>query len=549
MGDDAGKRGTDRGTGASTARRGKGGRARVLARRLCQGVSLGLFAWLLFHVVWPHAERFTPTVLSDKEHVPAELFLLLDPLSATAAALAGRLVSAALLWTAAVLVVCLFVPRGFCSHVCPLGTLIDLADWPLGLWRRLFRVRWRGPWVHAKFLVLAFVLAAALWGVMLAGYVAAIPVLTRGGVFVLGPVQVAWLKHAGVFYHTPGVQRACLYVLAGVFGLCLLGRRFWCRSVCPTGACFSLGNLLRVRERRVGGSCTRCGRCARACSFGAIRDDFSTRPMDCTFCGTCAKACPVDAIEFGWRWSGGARLDGRGEGRVSRRAFFGAAAAGVAAAAGGAGAASAVARRSEQAGAGTPLLRPPGSVREDRFLELCVRCGLCMKVCPGPVLYPAGPEAGPDALWTPVAALSRAACHQDCNFCGQVCPTGAIRPLSLPEKRRTAMGLAVIDTATCLPHRFEKECDACVRECQAAGYDAIALREITQEIPEIDPAIVPLEYVEEAGTIKAPFVDPVACVGCGACEHRCPTAWTGAGRQPHLSSILVAAENEDRPGW
>ena len=98
------------------------------------------------------------------------------------------------------------------------------------------------------------------------------------------------------------------------------------------------------------------------------------------------------------------------------------------------------------------LIRPPGSVPEPEFLALCVRCGHCYQACPGPVLRPAGFEAPIEALWTPVADMLHAGCHQDCNFCGQVCPTGAIRPLPIEEKRRTAMGLAVVRTDTCLAH-------------------------------------------------------------------------------------------------
>ena len=94
----------------------------------------------------------------------------------------------------------------------------------------------------------------------------------------------------------------------------------------------------------------------------------------------------------------------------------------------------------------TRPLRPPGSVPEAEFLDLCIRCGECFKVCPGPVLHPAGLESGWEALWTPVVVPSHAGCHQDCNFCTQVCPTHAIRPLSLQEKRKTSIGLAVINT-------------------------------------------------------------------------------------------------------
>jgi NAD-dependent dihydropyrimidine dehydrogenase PreA subunit len=278
----------------------------------------------------------------------------------------------------------------------------------------------------------------------------------------------------------------------------------------------------------------------RACTFDAIRPDFTTRPAECAFCPDCARACPVGAIEF--RVSGSAfrvaARDGRcvADGRsLSRRALLGASAAGAAAAAGVA------------LGARKRLLRPPGSVREDRFLELCVRCGLCLKVCPGPVLHPAGPGAGLDALWTPVAVPSWAGCHQECNFCGQVCPTGAIRALPIEEKKKTHMGLAVVDTRACLPHAGKRDCQLCFDECRAAGYNAIEMREVRLPVGDVPEGLLSPAELEEAGRIPAPFVKPEACVGCGLCEYRCGSAWAKQKRLLARAAVAVVPENEDRP--
>ena len=38
-----------------------------------------------------------------------------------------------------ILGVCIFIPRGFCGYLCPLGTLIDLFDWAVG--KRVTRFR------------------------------------------------------------------------------------------------------------------------------------------------------------------------------------------------------------------------------------------------------------------------------------------------------------------------------------------------------------------------------------------------------------------------
>jgi len=141
------------------------------------------------------------------------------------------------------------------------------------------------------------------------------------------------------------------------------------------------------------------------------------------------------------------------------------------------------------------------------------------------VLHPAGQEFGWEALWSPVVVPSHAGCHQDCNFCTQVCPTQAIRPLSLAEKRKTAIGLAVINIKTCLAHTGKQECRLCFDECQAAGYRAIEMRPIELELDAIPEGMFSDVELEAMRSIEAPFVDTDACMGCGLCEYRCHTTY------------------------
>jgi ferredoxin len=540
-------------------------------RRLAQAACLALFLYAFFCVCWPYSSQFSSTTLSEKEWFPAEGFLLLDPLSGVSTALAGRALHwPTLRWTVAVILVCLLVPRAFCGYVCPLGTLIDLFDWLVGRrFRRLHldphglakATKW---WAHAKYYLLGVVLAAALGGVLLSGFVAAIPVLTRALLFSGGRWQIATMKGPSHLLPVDWTFYLSLALFAAVFLAGLLGKRFWCRYVCPTGALFSVFHVFRVGQRKVAGTCVGCGKCADVCPFDAVREDFTTRTSQCAWCQSCGGVCPAQAIEFGTRWGNepraraedvqvAAQVEGPPETippprpPLSRRGF-------VAASLFGATAAMTRLASPRQPATDCPRpVRPPGSVAEEEFLGLCVRCGECFKVCPGPVLHPAGFEYGFGSLWTPVARLEHAGCHQDCNFCTQVCPTGAIQPLDISTKRRTRMGLARIDAAACLPLRqdqLRQECDLCFVECQRAGYDAIEMREVRIELEPPPPAGAFSEMELDALTrIRVPVVKADACVGCGICQYRCHTRYVLQEHRLTESAVRVAAENHVRQAF
>ena len=499
-------------------------------RRIVQGACLAGFLVLFFWVCWPYGSKQYAEAFGTREIVDAELFLVLDPLVSVSAAIAAKVLVWSLIAAGGVMLVCTLLPRAFCGYVCPLGTLLDVFDWLIGR-----KGRPSGRWTHVRFLLLAIVLIAAGFGVLLSGFVAAIPVLTRAMLFVLAPAQTGFLK--GWYLVPPGNIGHVISILLVVlmFGLGLLGRRFWCSHVCPTGALLSLCSVLRLTERRVTSKCVKCGRCVEACSFAAINDDFSTRPLNCASCRTCSGICPTGAIEFRWRWSRKSAVQGTGEVNLSRRGVL-AGLGGVAAV--GVGVPVAVGSAARQ---GEVPIRPPGSVPEDKFLQLCVRCGQCIKVCPNNVLQPAGLEYGFNGLWTPKVVADWSGCEPSCNNCGQVCPTGVVRALDLEEKRAARIGLAEVDQKSCLPHAGRGACQLCVDECRMAGYDAIEFIRVGGEVDAKG------EPVEGSGHL-APVVREDRCVGCGLCQMRCRSINVKSKKMLDCSAIQVVAGpgKEDR---
>ncbi len=476
--------------------------------------------------------------LARKEKIAAEFFLVIDPLVSFSTAVASRSWVWSLTSAVIILVVCVVVPRGFCGYLCPLGTTIDLFDALIGKRFTRFRVPDDGWWVHVKYYLLLAILVAAVSGVLISGFFAAIPVITRGLMFTVAPLQTGW----SVGWHQMPPMHSghwlSITLFFTVLGLGVLKPRFWCKYVCPSGAVFSRGNLFRVSQRKVESRCIHCNKCVEICPFDAIKPDFTTRTTDCTLCQSCGGVCPTHAIKFVGRWEiaglKSANDPPTGETPIGRRGFV---ATGVglltatAAGAATAGATSLLGARLDRANSPRPI-RPPGSVAEEEFLQKCIRCAECFKVCPSDVLQPLGFLQGLEGLWTPHVVADWAGCASSCNNCGQVCPTGAIRALSLEEKKSTRIGLAIVDSNSCLPLAGREACQLCVDECNAAGYHAI---EFVQVRTEVDATGMPIE-----GTgFLAPVVVAEKCVGCGLCQTRCYGINVAAKKLLMESAIVI----------
>jgi ferredoxin len=485
--------------------------------------------------------------LARKERIPADIFLIIDPLVSLSTAIASRSWVWSLVCAGIILCVCVLIPRGFCGYICPLGTLIDLFDWSIGKRIQRFRVSNDGWWVHTKYYLLLGTLICAVFGVLVSGYVAAIPVITRGMLFLVEPFQSGSMRGWHLIPSVNAGQVLSLVLFFAVLGLGLLQPRFWCKYVCPSGATFSLANLFRVSERKVESSCIHCNKCVEVCPFDAIKPDFTTRVTDCTLCQTCGGVCPTHAIKFVERWN---RVELKVENNppthetvIGRRGFMSLAAGTAAAVAGGIGTACvtrAFGSKLDQSDAFRPV-RPPGSVPEEAFLQMCIRCGECFKACPNNVLQPEGFQQGLEGLWTPLVNADWAGCESSCNACGQVCPTGAIRALTMEEKRVARMGLAIVNETTCLPLIGKEACQLCVDECSAAGYDAIEFQQVHTQVDEEGRPV-------EGSGFLAPVVIADRCVGCGLCQTRCYAINVKNKRLLTESAIIVQAGEgkEDR---
>ena len=178
--------------------------------------------------------------------------------------------------------------RSFCSWVCPLNPLLDLAAW---LRRRLdIRPRFRlGR--NSRFVVLAAVLLLPLLTGSLAWeQVNPVAALHRGIIFGMG---FGWVLLVAVF----------------LLDLALISNG-WCAHLCPIGACYSqLGRIspLRVHATRRA-ACNRCLDCVAVCPEPWIlpaplfnedeQSDAVINPAACTRCMRCVEICSRKVFDF-----------------------------------------------------------------------------------------------------------------------------------------------------------------------------------------------------------------------------------------------------------
>ena len=441
---------------------------------------------------------------------PVNWFIQLNPLNALALLLTTGTLYAGLAWSAVTIALTVLFGRAFCGWICPLGTLQQVMGW-LGGSRMHVGDRFRRNAYHRaqrfKYYLLVFLLSAAVGGLLMK----AIPgrpgawlrSLTAGSLLsgVLDPLSLLqravnlailpWLDRArNLLWLTPrfyiGAALPAL-LLAGVLLTCLWKPRFYCRTICPLGAL--LGVLGRVSLWRIGkrqAGCSLCLACEAHCE-GACEPAGRIRVTECVLCMNCLHPCPDDLI--GYRTSRSEAGERPGP-DLTRRGLVSSLVSGLVAVP--------LARQNGllDRAARAELIRPPGAEGEEDFLARCIRCGQCMRICPSNIVQPALWEAGVEGLWTPLVKfrMGTAGCRPTCVACGQICPTGALRPLQ-PEERLgrggaapIRMGTAFVDQGRCLPWAMDRPCIVCQENCPVSP-KAIYLRETFQPLRSVLPPV------------------------------------------------------------
>ena len=424
---------------------------------------------------------------------------------------------------AALILLTLIFGRMYCSVICPLGVMQDIIAW-FGKKARKNRYSFSKEvkWLRYPMLLLFIIALVAGIGVvfqLLAPYSAFGRIATNllQPLYIGGNNMLATIAEASdsyLFYHHEVWMRSLvsLIIAAATFGILFLlawrNGRTWCNTICPVGtvlAVFAKFSWMKIRfdEQK----CRNCSMCSKNCKAACI--DYKNHTVDytrCVVCGDCIESCKFGALKYAraTQQQEKQQTKQREETDTGRRSFLiGATLASTAV----------MAQEKKKVDGGlaaiadrviperqTPLT-PPGSLSAQHIAQHCTGCQLCISECPNDVLRPSTDLM---TLMQPTMSYERGYCRPECTRCSEVCPAGAIKPITPIEKSAIQIGHAVWIKQNCVAINDGVPCGNCARHCPTGAIEMIPL----------DP--------DDGDSPLVPAINEAHCIGCGACENLCP---------------------------
>lgn len=433
----------------------------------------------------------------DSLPYPLSFFLELSPLHSISILLSTGTIYKDLIISLSVIILTLFFGRIFCGWICPLGTLHQFIsnifhhknkNLKINLYKKIYKI---------KYFILIFFLISALLSLNLEGFLEPLSLMYRSIAISFLPIFISnFIKVE--YSHSWFIGIFFIFLLS----LNFIFPRFWCRVLCPLGALLgilSFSPLFKINKKD---GCTSCNKCIKNCQ-GGDEPHKEHYHRECIVCLNCIDPCPEKVLSYSFM----GKITEKGKLDLERRSLlftiFG----------------SFLIPFIIKSSAGRKrflnyqMIRPPGAIPEDEFLEKCIKCGSCMKICPTNALHPAFGETTFEGIWTPVLIPKIGYCTQNCNLCSLACPSGAIKPFTIEEKisKPIRIGSAVIDPARCLPYAYGTPCIVCEEVCPTSPK---AIYFVEKEV----------NVRGEIKKLKQPVVDLKYCWGCGICENRCPVS-------------------------
>ena len=438
------------------------------------------------------------------------------------------LMSLSLFILVALIALTLIFGRIYCSVICPMGVFQDIVN---RMSKKTARRKKRFRFSPAKN-ILRWTVLAVTTVTFLCGFTAILGLLDPYSAFgrimtnVFKPVYMTGnnllesvFSQSGnyTFYQVDASLISMSSCMIGLLTFLLIGflawkhGRTWCNTICPVGTLLGFVSRFSLFKIRIDeNKCTHCMVCGTQCKASCI--DSRNQRIDytrCVDCFDCLDSCKEGALTYSLPSASLKKHTGDNDqpevpADTSKRRFL---PIGLAATA--ASGAMAQARNKWGAGMGgqrngqrkqrTPIT-PPGSVSLVHFQAHCTSCHLCVSKCPSHVLKPAFMEYGAAGMMQPTVYFDKGFCNFDCTVCGDVCPNGAIKPLTVEQKHLTQMGKVVFMKRYCIVHTDRTSCGACSEHCPTQALSMVPYR----------------------NGLTIPHVNTDICVGCGGCEYVCP---------------------------
>jgi len=403
--------------------------------------------------------------------------------------------------------------RIYCSVICPLGILQDVAIGAHGFKKNRFKYQKANNWLRYTVLVL-FIAALVAGFTVIAGLIEPYSMFGRMVSLVSHPAS------AGVKI-VAGISLILIILLAFFLG------RWWCNSICPVGTLLGLLSRFSLFKPVIDTEkCTKCRKCERNCKSscidikGGMKVDYSR----CVTCMDCLSDCKFGAMKYKLNTSPKSTPKGKdsespleGTGVASdagRRAFLAGSLLAV-------GTAAVKAQEMKMDGGLAEIIdkkvpdrqtriTPPGSQSARNMYSHCTACQLCVDNCPNHVLRP---STDLKHFMQPESSYERGYCRPECTVCSDVCPVGAIKPLTVEEKSSTQVGHAVWIRENCVVVSDRELCGNCARHCPTGAIQMVDAGSNSR-------------YKDRRGRdirLQIPVVNEERCIGCGACENLCPS--------------------------
>ena len=417
------------------------------------------------------------------------------------------------------LVLSLVFGRVYCSFICPMGVYQDVVAWVSKKFTKKKKYTFSKALTVLRWTVFAATVIAFIFGFnFLVGLLDPYGAYGRIVTHIFRPAYLAgnnlleyiFSGFDNYTFYKVGIYSlgvlSTLIALATLVGIGLLAwrnGRTYCNTICPVGTL--LGFISRYSLFRLqfdDDKCNSCGLCTMKCKASCINSkDKEIDYSRCVTCFNCIEACNRSAMKYApYKLKKTVTNASKNEPvDESKRRFLSATVVTAVAAT------SLMAQKAGHFAGKRPLKRnlpivPPGGMNVENLQEKCISCHLCVSKCPSHVIKPAFMEYGLGGMMQPRMYFDHGFCNYDCTVCSDVCPSGALRPLTVEQKHHTQIGQVHFIRHNCIVFTDETNCGACSEHCP------------TQAV----------HMVPYKGVLTIPETTVSLCVGCGGCEYVCP---------------------------